>query len=91
MRRAAGRHLREIAETIILALLIFLVVRAVVQNFQVEGSSMEPTLESSWYLLVNKAAYWEVNLETMSKFIAVRRGRRRSDPLHLRRPANVAT
>jgi hypothetical protein len=48
VRQAAGRHLREIAETIILALLIFLVVRAVVQNFQVEGSSMQPTLESSW-------------------------------------------
>jgi signal peptidase I len=67
--RAVGRHLREIAETIILALVIFLVVRAVVQNFQVEGSSMEPTLESSWYLLVNKAAYWEVNVETLSKFV----------------------
>ncbi len=67
--RGAVRFIREIAETVILALLIFLVVRAVVQNFQVEGSSMEPTLESSWYLLVNKAAYWEINLKTLSKFV----------------------
>ncbi len=67
--RSIGRGVREIAETIILALLIFLVVRAVVQNFQVEGDSMEPTLHSNQYLLVNKAQYWEINLETLSKFI----------------------
>jgi signal peptidase I len=41
----------------------------VVQNFQVEGSSMEPTLESRWYLLVNKALYWEINLKTVEKFL----------------------
>ena len=67
--RSFVRGLREVAETIILALLIFLLVRAVVQNFQVEGSSMQPTLETRWYLLVNKAVYFEINLETMSKFI----------------------
>jgi signal peptidase I len=64
-----GRFARELAETVILALLIFLLVRAVVQNFQVEGRSMEPTLHTQWYLLVNKALYWEVNLETVSKFV----------------------
>jgi signal peptidase I len=58
-----------VAETVILALLIFLLVRAVVQNFQVEGRSMEPTLETGWYLLVNKALYWEINLETVHKFL----------------------
>ncbi len=67
--RPFARGLREVAETIILALLIFLLVRAVVQNFQVEGRSMEPTLETGWYLLVNKAIYWEINLETVHKFL----------------------
>lgn len=67
--RPLGRILREAAETIVLALLIFLLVRAVVQNFQVEGRSMEPTLETSWYLLVNKALYWEINLKTINKFL----------------------
>ncbi|OGO53293.1 MAG: signal peptidase I [Chloroflexi bacterium RBG_16_68_14] len=67
--RPLARGLREVAETIILALLIFLLVRAVVQNFQVEGRSMEPTMETSWYLLVNKAIYWEINLKTLHKFI----------------------
>ena len=67
--RPLGRGLREVAETIILALLIFLMVRAVVQNFQVEGSSMNPTFEHKWYVLVNKSLYWEINLDTVSKFI----------------------
>ncbi len=67
--RPFARGLREVAETIVLALLIFLLVRAVVQNFQVEGRSMEPTLETRWYLLVNKALYWEINLHTLNKFI----------------------
>lgn len=50
--------LREVAETIVLTLLIFFVVRAVVQNFKVEGDSMLPTLHSEQYLLVNKALYF---------------------------------
>ncbi|MEX1255020.1 MAG: signal peptidase I [Dehalococcoidia bacterium] len=64
-----GRLLREAAETVILAVLIFLFVRAVVQNFQVEGQSMQPTLQSGWYLLVNKAIYFEINLENVHKFV----------------------
>ncbi len=67
--RPLGRGFREIAETIILALLIFLLVRAVVQNFQVEGSSMNPTFENQWYVLVNKSLYWEINFDTVSKFV----------------------
>ena len=67
--RPIARGVRELAETIILALLIFLLVRAVVQNFQVEGSSMDPTFKDGWYLLVNKAIYWEVNLDTVHKFV----------------------
>jgi signal peptidase I len=67
--RPLGRLARELAETVVLALAIFLLVRAVMQNFQVEGRSMEPTLETGWYLLVNKALYWEVNLETIDKFV----------------------
>jgi signal peptidase I len=67
--RGLGVLLREAAETVILAVLIFLFVRAVVQNFQVEGTSMQPTLQNGWYLLVNKAVYFEINLETAHKFI----------------------
>ncbi|HEY8490027.1 MAG TPA: hypothetical protein VIO14_03445, partial [Dehalococcoidia bacterium] len=41
----------ELAETLILALLIFLTVRAVVQNFRVEGSSMAPSLQHGEHVL----------------------------------------
>lgn len=52
---------REILETLILTVLIFLVVRSVVQNFKVEGRSMEPTLHNGQYLLINKATYWRLD------------------------------
>lgn len=60
---------RELTETILLALLIFLLVRAVVQNFKVEGSSMEPTLHSGQYLLVNKAAYFYIDWSRVSRYL----------------------
>ena len=53
--------LRDVLETLILTLLIFFVVRSVVQNFKVEGRSMEPTLQNGQYLLINKAAYWRID------------------------------
>lgn len=49
--------LRDVLETIILALIVFLLAREAVQNFQVEGSSMQPTLHDSEFVLVNKLAY----------------------------------
>lgn len=57
----ASSALWEIAQTLLLALLIFAGVRAVVQNFKVEGSSMEPNLHSGQYLLVNKATYYGIH------------------------------
>jgi signal peptidase I len=38
-------------------------VRGVVQNFRVEGPSMQPTLATGQFLWVNKAAYFQVNQE----------------------------
>src|SRR5437763_15713427 len=49
--------IRDILETVLLTLVIFLAVRLAVQNFRVEGSSMEPTLHTNEYLLVNKVPY----------------------------------
>lgn len=48
---------RDILETALLTLVIFLGVRFGVQTFRVEGFSMEPTLHTNQYLLVNKVAY----------------------------------
>jgi signal peptidase I len=53
---------RELAETLLLALLIFLAVRASFQNFRVEGASMHPSLENGEYLIVNKLSYAEIDL-----------------------------
>jgi signal peptidase I len=42
-------------------LVLFLGIRGVVQNFRVEGPSMQPTLTAGEYLWVNKAAYFELD------------------------------
>jgi signal peptidase I len=52
---------RDVVETLVLTAVIFLLVRAVVQNFKVEGRSMEPTLRNGQYLLINKAVYWHLD------------------------------
>jgi signal peptidase I len=48
---------REIIETIVLTLLIFLVIRFVIQSYHVEGASMLPRLHTDEYVLVNKVSY----------------------------------
>jgi signal peptidase I len=48
---------RELLETIVLTLVIFLLVRTVIQNFRVEGMSMEPNFHHGQFLLINKLAY----------------------------------
>lgn len=50
--------LREIGETVVLTLLIFLVIRTVIQNFRIEGSSMEPNFHHGQYLIINKFEYY---------------------------------
>lgn len=52
----------EIAETLLLALLIFMVVRTVVLNFRVDGLSMEPSLDTGQMLLVNRQVYSHFDL-----------------------------
>lgn len=54
---AWGPVLRELLETIVLTLVIFLLVRTVIQNFRVEGMSMEPNFHDGQFLLINKLAY----------------------------------
>jgi signal peptidase I len=63
------RLAREIVETGIFAVLMFLAVRAVVQNFRVEGLSMDPTYESGQYVLVNKAVYGRLDLKAISDLV----------------------
>lgn len=49
--------IREVFQTAVLTLVIFFMVRAGVQNFRVDGLSMEPNLQNGEYILVNKVDY----------------------------------
>lgn len=60
---------REFIEAILLALVVFVVIQTSVQNFKVEGSSMQPTLEGGQYLLVNKLVYFKIDQERLSRII----------------------
>ncbi len=57
MFRRNTNVLLEIAETALLAALIFFGTRLLVQNFLVEGPSMSPNLADSEFLFVNKLSY----------------------------------
>ncbi|MDP2728280.1 MAG: signal peptidase I [Dehalococcoidia bacterium] len=63
--------LREVIETIALTAIVFLLVHSLVQNFKVEGSSMEPTLHTGQYLLVNKAAYLKIDTDLLNFIPAI--------------------
>lgn len=56
-RNRGARAIREVVETLLLALVIFLGVRLVVLNFRVDGLSMSPNLHDGEMLLVNRNAY----------------------------------
>ncbi len=49
---------QEVAETAVLTLLIFVLMRALIQNYRIEGYSMEPNLHEHQYLIVNKVSYY---------------------------------
>lgn len=51
------RLVREIIETIVLTVLMFLVIRLAVQNFNIDGMSMEPGLHNQQLILVDKWSY----------------------------------
>lgn len=67
--RRSGSLVREIVETLLLAVLVFLAVRASVQHYRVEGHSMDPTLEDGEFLLVNSLVYDEVDLGKLANFV----------------------
>ena len=61
--------IRELLEAVVLALLVFFVILLSVQNFRVEGSSMQPTLDSGEYLMVNKLPYFRIDMARLSRLI----------------------
>jgi len=68
-RRTWSVTAQELVETLLLAVLIFFAIGGIpgrdggtIQNFKVEGASMEPSLDSGEYLIVNKLTYAEIDL-----------------------------
>ena len=47
----------EVVETVVLTLVIFFLIQTVVRNFRVVGTSMEPNLHNSQYLIIDKLSY----------------------------------
>ena len=49
---------RDLAETLVLALIIFAIVNTFTGRYEVQSISMEPTLHEGQFLIVSKMAYW---------------------------------
>ena len=60
---------REIIETLILAGVIFFLVRSVVLNFKVDGHSMDPSFDNGEMLLVNRNAYFSFGQSSLTDWI----------------------
>ncbi|MDF1514326.1 MAG: signal peptidase I [Anaerolineae bacterium] len=50
--------LRDLAETLVLAFVIFTLVNTLTGRYEVQSISMEPTLHEGQFLIVSKMAYW---------------------------------
>ncbi|MBN1934392.1 MAG: signal peptidase I [Anaerolineae bacterium] len=55
---SAGRIVKDLIETLGLAIVIFISIRVLLRNFWIDGSSMEPNLHHGQYLLVARFSYW---------------------------------
>ena len=61
--------IRELIETALLSVAVFLVLHLSVQNFRVEGSSMVPTLTEGQYIIANKIIYSRVATDSIVRFL----------------------
>ena len=52
-----GNAARELVETILLTLVIFFMIRFAVENYRIEGYSMEPNFHDGQFLLVSRLNY----------------------------------
>jgi signal peptidase I len=57
VRSKAVRFFIDVAETLILSVLLFVGINAVSARIRVDGHSMEPSLQSGEFVIVNKLAY----------------------------------
>jgi len=70
LRREHSRNrTREVVETALLAILVFLVVRASFQNFRVQGHSMYPNLHDGELVVVSPLLYKRIDTGALSDFL----------------------
>ena len=62
---------KDLIESIILAILVFIVIQTAIQNFKVEGSSMDPTLSHGQYVIVDKVSYFRLHADRFSRIIPI--------------------
>lgn len=55
--RSLPGALWELVQTLLLAFVIFLLIRNVIQNYRIDGISMEPNFHNGQFLIVNRFAY----------------------------------
>ena len=67
--RTSFKILRELLVTVALAGVAFFLIQTSLQNFQVEGSSMEETLDSGQLVLVNKLLYQRFSVGSLNKVV----------------------
>lgn len=60
-RRGRGL-IREVLETVLIAVAVLLLIRGVVLTFKIDGPSMQPTFHSGEMVLANRNAYRELDL-----------------------------
>ena len=61
--------IREAIETIALTALVFLLLHATLQNYQVKGPSMDPQLTNDELVLVNKAVYLSIDVGRVARYL----------------------
>ena len=61
--------IRELIETVLLSIAVFLALHLSVQNFRVEGTSMDPTLTEGQYIVANKIIYSRVARDSLAPFV----------------------
>ncbi len=52
------RLMREVIETVVLTILMFIIINLAIQNYDVQGPSMEPSLHNTERIMVDKVSYF---------------------------------
>jgi len=63
------RIFREFIEATLLAIVIFFVVHGSIQNFRVEGLSMDPALKDGEMVIVNKLLYFRIDVKRLAGLV----------------------